>query len=110
RAGGMRPIRQALRPGAYGIADSAAGGVNFPRSTVDFYVQAIRLRTTRSRCADLASHEGKHTMTSSAAVNPFDPPLIERPRTGNGGGKSNTNQHTFTASEWSVEESAKLYN
>jgi arginine decarboxylase len=49
-------------------------------------------------------------MTTTAAVNPFDPPLVERPRNSNGGGKSNANLHTFTASEWSVEESAKLYN
>ncbi|HEX8340265.1 MAG TPA: hypothetical protein VF624_05090, partial [Tepidisphaeraceae bacterium] len=48
-------------------------------------------------------------MTTSTAVNPFDAPLIERPRNGNGN-KANANLHTFTASEWSVEESAKLYN
>jgi arginine decarboxylase len=49
-------------------------------------------------------------MTTTAAVNPFDPPVIERARNGNGGSKTTANPHTFTASEWSVEESAKLYN
>ncbi len=48
-------------------------------------------------------------MTTTAAVNPFDPPLTERVRNGNAG-KNNINPHTFTASDWSVEDSAKLYN
>ena len=46
----------------------------------------------------------------TTAANPFDPALIERPRNANGAGKSNANLHTFTASEWSVDESRKLYN
>jgi len=51
-------------------------------------------------------------MTTAAAINPFDAPTLERPRSGagNGNGKPPANQHTFTASEWSVEQSSKLYN
>ncbi len=49
-------------------------------------------------------------MTSAAAVNPFDPPLAERTVRNGNGGKSNANPHTFTASEWTVEDSVKLYN
>lgn len=48
-------------------------------------------------------------MTTTSAVNPFDPPVIERNRNGNGGPRM-TNSHTFTAREWTVEDSARLYN
>ena len=48
-------------------------------------------------------------MTTSAAVNPFDPPQAERPRNTTAA-KPIINQHTFTANGWSVEESSKLYN
>src|SRR5262245_39509421 len=48
-------------------------------------------------------------MTTTETLSPFDAPAIEKNRAGNGG-KPNANSHTFTASEWSVEDSARLYN
>jgi len=55
-------------------------------------------------------NEAKKNMTTAAAVNPFDPPLVERAVRNANGGKGNANPHTFTASEWTVEDSVKLYN
>ncbi|HEY0008414.1 MAG TPA: hypothetical protein VGB55_06805, partial [Tepidisphaeraceae bacterium] len=46
-------------------------------------------------------------MTTPAAANPLDATHIERPRNN---GKQTSSKHTFTASEWSVEQSADLYN
>ena len=48
-------------------------------------------------------------MSTTAAVNPFDPPLAERSRN-TAATKTSANTHTFNASSWSVEESSKLYN
>ncbi len=48
-------------------------------------------------------------MTNTASLSPFDAPSHDKTRNGNGN-KPKSNAHTFTASEWSVEDSAKLYN
>ncbi|MGN6504273.1 MAG: biosynthetic arginine decarboxylase, partial [Tepidisphaeraceae bacterium] len=48
-------------------------------------------------------------MTTASALHSADAPTQEKPRNGSAP-RPAANQHTFTASEWSVEESAKLYN
>ncbi|MBC7785741.1 MAG: biosynthetic arginine decarboxylase [Burkholderiales bacterium] len=48
-------------------------------------------------------------MTTTATLSGLDAPPSDKSRQGNGN-KANANAHTFTASEWSVENSARLYN